>query len=97
MVSKVLRYKIKASEIEEVLSAIKEFLMAMANSEPDTRYEVMQLVDNVNFIHTMHFPSQMAEEQHQKAQYTQKFMNILYASCEVEPEFVDVKEYFSTK
>jgi hypothetical protein len=97
MVSKIVRYKIKPEETDTVLAAIKEFLMAIANSEPETRYDALQLVDGVSFIHTMRFPSSLAEEQHQKAQYTLKFVDVLYPRCEIAPEFTEVKEYFSSK
>ncbi len=97
MISKIVKYKVKTDEVDTVLSAIKEFLIAIANTEPETKYESLQLVNGVDFIHTMRFPNQMAEEQHQKAQYTLKFVSILYPRCETEPEYTDVKEYLSTK
>lgn len=97
MFRKIVRYKVKAEEVETVLAAIKDFLLAIANSEPETRYEALQLVDEVSFIHTMHFSSQLADEQHQKAQYTLKFVDTLYPRCEESPVFTEVKEYLSTK
>ncbi len=97
MVSKIVRYKIKPESTEEVLAAIREFLLAIANSEPETRYDAMQLVDGVSFIHTMRFPNPLADEQHQKAQYTLKFVNILYPECVEAPVFTEVMEYLSTK
>jgi quinol monooxygenase YgiN len=96
MIRKIVRYKVKPEEVEAVVAAIKEFLIAIANTEPETKYEAMQLVDGVNFIHTIQFSNPMAEEQHQKAQYTIKFTDILYSSCEQQPEVTDVKEYLST-
>ena len=97
MVSKLVRYNVRSDEVEAVIAAIKEFLLAIANSEPETRYNVLQLVDEVSFIHTMRFPSPLADEQHQKAQYTLKFVNALYPRCQEAPEFIEVKEYFSSK
>lgn len=96
MVSKIVRYKIKSEEVDTVLAAIKDFLLAIANTEPETKYEALQLVDGVSFIHTMRFPNQLADEQHQKAQYTLKFVDVLYPRCEEAPVFTEVKEYFSS-
>ncbi len=96
MISKIVRYKVKSEEVETVLAAIKEFLLAIANSEPETKYDALQLIDEVSFIHSMRFPNPLAEQQHQKAQYTLKFVDTLYPRCEEEPEFTEVKEYFSS-
>lgn len=97
MISKIVRYKVKPEEIEAVLAAIREFLLAIANSEPETRYDALQLVDGVSFIHTMRFPNPLADEQHQKAQYTLKFVDALYPRCVEAPVFTDVNEYLSSK
>ncbi len=97
MISKIVRYKVRPEEVGNVLSAIREFLMAIANCEPETKYDALQLIDEVSFIHTMRFPNPLADEQHQKAQYTLKFVDTLYPRCEDAPEFTEVKEYLSSK
>ncbi|HSW37798.1 MAG TPA: antibiotic biosynthesis monooxygenase [Candidatus Saccharimonadales bacterium] len=97
MVAKIVRYKAKPHEVTEVAQAIKDFLVAIAKHEPDTDYQALQMTDGVSFIHTMRFKDEAAMQKHANADYTLKFTDVLYPRCEVEPEFSDVKDVFSTE
>jgi quinol monooxygenase YgiN len=91
VIRKVVRYKVKEAELEPVEQAITEFVDAIAQNEPHTVYEAYQSDDGVSFIHFMSFPDQEAEQKHQTAAYTMKFVQVLYPRCEEAPVFTDLK------
>jgi quinol monooxygenase YgiN len=97
MISKVVRYKIKASEERVVVKALYEFVDAVSAHEPDTHYEIFQLEDGVSFIHTLRFKDAAAEQNHQNAGYTSRFVTLLYPACETPPEYTTVKDTISTE
>ena len=45
----------------------------------------------------MSFPDGGAERTHQTADYTQRFVDVLYPNCEVRPHFTDLKMVGSTE
>lgn len=91
MIRKVVRYQVKEAELRPVEQAITEFVDAIAQNEPYTVYEAYQSDDGVSFVHFMSFPNQEAEEKHQTATYTMKFVEVLYPRCEAAPVFTDLK------
>lgn len=91
MISKTIEYSVQRDEITEVLSAIKDFLKAIKENEPETVYDAFQKKNSNRFIHIMKFKDEKSEKRHRIASYTQKFVDIIYPLCETEPFFTDLK------
>ena len=96
MISKYVTYKVKLEEVDMVLAAVKTFVAAIADNEPETKYTAYQAADRVNFMHTMQFMSGEAEEKHRSAHYTLTFVDVVYPRCEIAPEFTDITEIANT-
>ena len=90
MIRKLANYRIDPESLKEVERAIEAFVAAIGREEPETIYEAYRIADNVSFIHLMAFPSREAEEAHQMAPHTKKFVDILYPHCEEQPTFLDI-------
>ena len=97
MIKKMVRYRVKADEVEAVRKAIGEFVDAMAEHEPNTIYGSLQADDGVSFVHAMAFPDAEAEEFHGTAEHTKRFVEVLYPKCDQEPQFTTFKVIGSTK
>jgi quinol monooxygenase YgiN len=92
MINKIAEFKVKAEKLEECRKAIAEFVEA-TKSEPGTlRYEAFVKEDGVSFVHFMQFKDEEAEKFHQKTPHVQKFVEVLYPNCEIEPRFTELKE-----
>lgn len=96
MITKYVTYKVKLEEIDTVLAAVKTFVAAIAENEPETNYIAYQAANRVNFMHTMQFMSGEAEEKHRSAHYTLTFVDVVYPRCEITPEFIDITEIART-
>ncbi len=90
MIIKIAEYQIKPDELEIVLEAIKEFVANIQSHELNTFYEAFRRGESYEFVHLMKFETPEAEEHHQSAEYTQKFVDILYPRCEKQPVFTDL-------
>jgi quinol monooxygenase YgiN len=97
MIKKVAIYKVKREELGAVESAVREFVGEIAGNEPQTNYEAFQADDDVSFVHIMSFPDEAAEALHRNAQYTGKFVEILYPRCMEGPNFLDLRLIGSTR
>jgi quinol monooxygenase YgiN len=87
VIRKTAQYQIKHEARAEVEHAIREFVTAVAHAEPFTEYVALELEDGVSYLHLMGFPSEEAEQQHRAADYTRKFVDVLYPCCVAEPTF----------
>lgn len=87
MICKLAHYRIKPGTEPEVLDAVREFVGAVRDAEPCTTYRAYQLDDRRSFVHYMVFPDAHAEERHQQAAYTQRFVERLSPRCEAQPAF----------
>ena len=90
MIRKFTQYKVKEGKLIEVEKAIQAFVNAIAQEEPNTHYAAYRTEDPTVFVHTMAFPDAAAEELHQQADYTLKFVDALYPNCEEPPRFHDL-------
>ena len=87
MIRLMAEYRIKEGTLEVVQSAIKEFVAAIHEAEPEIDYISYRSGDSGRFIHIMAFPDEQAQQRHQEASYTEKFVEILYPNCYQLPEF----------
>ena len=91
MIRIMAEYRIKAGTLEVVQSAIKEFVAAVLESDPGTEYTSYRIGDSDRFIHIMAFIDQNAREHHQQADYTARFVDVLYPNCSQLPEFTPIE------
>jgi quinol monooxygenase YgiN len=96
MVSKYVTYKIEPDQLELVLEAVKSFVSAIKENEPDTYYAAYQQSDEVSFMHVMKFADRAAEQKHSSADYTLAFVDVLYPNCSIRPVFYNISELAST-
>ncbi len=97
MIKKLVRFRVEPGEIETVKKAIAEFVAAVRTNEPDTIYGSLQAEDGVSFVHAMAFANESAEQRHSGADYTKRFVEVLYPRCEQPPEFTTVTVFASSK
>lgn len=90
MIRLMAEYRIKQGTEDEVLAAIREFVAAIHREETGTEYRAFRLASGSDFLHMMAFPDESAQKKHQKADYTLKFVNVLYPNCEKEPVFTSI-------
>jgi uncharacterized iron-regulated membrane protein len=90
MIRRIARYVVKESEIDNVRSAIEEFIAAIKEYEPETVCHAYQAVDDLSFVHVMAFPDAEAERSHSIAPYTGTFLTDLYPRCDETPVFTDL-------
>lgn len=92
MIQLIAQYKIKKGTEPGVLEAISEFVSAIHQQEPDTDYRAYRLQESREFLHIMTFTDRTAQKIHQTAEYTKRFVDVLYPNCEMEPQFSLIKE-----
>lgn len=90
MIHKMVRYTVRPDQIEAVELAIREFVRAVAENEPETVYRAYRRGGSRAFVHFMAFPDAEAEDRHRGAPYTRSFVEELYPRCEKEPEFEEL-------
>jgi quinol monooxygenase YgiN len=90
MIRLLAEYRIKKGTEDEVLDAVREFVAAVKQEEPQTEYRAFRLAGGRNFLHIMAFPEEAAQNRHQKADYTMQFVSVLYPNCEEEPKFTSI-------
>lgn len=94
-ISKVARFKIKASHLQEAKSIIQDFLQAVSENERGKTllYKSFHYKTESNsFLHLMTFKNAKAEEAHRNASYTQDFVEKLYPLCSEKPQFDTLEE-----
>lgn len=92
MICKIVNYKVKPDELAACQRAIREFVAAVRKNEPSTFYEAFQIKESTNFVHIMKFKDEQSEQNHRNAEYTLKFVDVLYSRCEEKPVFQDISE-----
>ena len=90
MIRKIARYVVKVNEIDNVKSAVEEFIAAIKDYEPETVYHAYQADDDITFVHVMTFPDAEAEKNHSLAPYTSTFVDDVYPRCDETPVFTDL-------
>ncbi len=83
-------YRIKEGTLGVVQSAIKELVAAVHEAEPDSEYTSYWVGGSDRFVHIMAFVDEEAQKRHQDAEYTSKFVEILYPNCSQLPEFTPI-------
>jgi quinol monooxygenase YgiN len=86
----MVTYRVKSGQIGAVEAAIRQFVAAIAISEPGTTYDAYRIQGEDRFVHFMAFPDPAAEKAHQTAPYTLQFVEVLYPNCEIKPQFFDL-------
>jgi quinol monooxygenase YgiN len=87
MIRLMAEYRIKAGTLDVVQTAIKEFVAAIHEAEPEIEYIPYRVGDSDRFIHLMAFVDEAARERHQQADYTSLFVEALYPNCTELPTF----------
>lgn len=90
MIHKMVRFTVAPDQIEATELAIRAFVRAVNENEPETLYRAYRRGDSRAFLHFMAFPDEEAEERHRNAPYTRSFVRELYPRCEKEPEFEEI-------
>ena len=90
MINRMVTYKVKKSELEEVKMLVREFVENIKLNEEDTLlYRALQeSKDPTRFVHFMSFEDDYAEEQHRNSNYCEEFTDALIPLCEEEPVFI---------
>jgi quinol monooxygenase YgiN len=91
MIRLIAEYRIKEGTRPVVQNAIKIFVAAVHQVEPETEYISFQVGDSDRFIHLMAFTDEAAQQRHQQADYTSQFVEVLYPNCSQLPIFTPLK------
>ena len=81
----MVRYTVRKERLEQVRKALGEFVDSVRMQEPYTFYDAFQDGER-SFVHLMAFRDEKSETLHNSADYTNRFLDLLYSSCEAEPE-----------
>lgn len=87
MIRLMAEFRIKEGMLGVVQPAIKQFVAAVHEAEPETEYISYRVGASDRFIHIMTFIDEEARQRHQQADYTTKFVEVLYPNCSQLPEF----------
>jgi quinol monooxygenase YgiN len=79
MIRKTALYQVQREASAAVEAAVREFLAHVARAEPHTEYVALRL-DDGSFLHLMGFESAEAEQKHESAEYTRRFVDKLHSS-----------------
>lgn len=90
MIRRVAEYTVRDGQLETVVRAVRRFLAAVHDHEPQTSYQAFRRGDGRSFLHLMAFPDEEAEGAHRRADYTSDFVAALYPRCVEEPSFTDL-------
>ena len=91
MIRVMAEYRIKEGTLEAVFAAIREFVAAVDEAEPETEYSAYQVDGSDRFVHLMAFVDKSTQERHQKAEYTSRFVEVLYPNCVEPPAFYSLE------
>ena len=92
MILKIAQYRAKEAAAQEVRQAVKTFVAAVLENEPQTKYEAYLKEDGVSYIHYMVFTDEAAQLNHEEALYTQDFVQTLYPRCVEPPVFNELTQ-----
>jgi quinol monooxygenase YgiN len=91
MKSMMVRYRVEKGGVETARKAISEFIAMVRMNEAGTlSYDAFQ-VDETGFVHFMTFRNAQAEQIHSSADYTNKFVDVLYPLCTEQPVFSEIR------
>ncbi len=92
MIIKKAEYKVKSDNLDEALNIVRSFVRTVDQEEPGVvKYDAFQHKDDPQtFTHFMVFTDESADETHQNAEHTKKFVENLYPKCENEPEYTEL-------
>jgi len=90
MIHVMAQYIVKEDKIEEAASIVKDFLKAIKDNEPKTKYDAYH--NDKYFLHVMSFPDKHTEEVHRLSPHTKDFVEKMYPLCEEEPKFTWLKK-----
>jgi quinol monooxygenase YgiN len=91
MIRLMAEYRVKEGTMGVVHSAIKEFVAAIWAAEAETEYLPYQVGGSDRFIHIMAFLDEDARQRHQDADYTARFVEVLYPNYSQRPEFTPLE------
>jgi quinol monooxygenase YgiN len=97
MIVKLVRYRVRAEEVEAVEAAVQEFVAAIAEHEPETTYSTYRAGSSPSYVHFMTFPDAEREHRHRDAPYTKAFTEVLYPRCDAGPTFTDLSHLAETQ
>ena len=92
MINRMVTYKVRQEEIEEVKMLVREFVENIKLNEEDTLlYRALQeKKDPSRFVHFMSFEDEYAEDQHRNSNYCEEFTDTLTPLCEEEPVYIEL-------
>jgi quinol monooxygenase YgiN len=88
---RIMRFRIRRSELAAAEKAIVEFVSKVSDEPGTLRYESFREADGVSYVHLMAFADDKAEEAHEKTEHGKKFAAALSQKCEAQPAFTDLK------
>jgi len=88
---RILRFRIRPSEVGAAEKAIIEFVSKAADEPGTLRYESFREADGVSYLHLMAFADDKAEEAHRQSDHWKRLAAALSSRCETQPAFTDVK------
>jgi quinol monooxygenase YgiN len=93
-IHELARYEVRPEAIDQVLSAIHEFVDYVRTHEPGAlRYEVWQEAKRpTRFIHLFVWKDEEANRIHGESAAVKKFAGILYPNCLAPVEFVKYRQ-----
>lgn len=87
---RMVRFRVRASEVGAAEKAIIEFVGQVADEPGTLRYDAYKEADGQTFVHVMTFTGAQSEVDHRETAYAKAFVAKLRPLCEVEPEFTDI-------
>lgn len=85
----MVRYTVKKEKLEIVKKALAAFVDAVRMNEPYTLYDAYQ-DGEASFVHMIAFRDGSSEKVHGEADYTNRFVDLLYPECVSEPAFTEL-------
>jgi len=93
-IHELARYEVRPDALDEVLSAIHEFVAYVRENEPGAlRYEVWQeSAHPTRFVHLFVWRDEAANRIHGESAAVKKFAGILYPKCVAPVEFIKYRQ-----
>ena len=93
-IHELARYEVRADALEEVISAIHEFVSYVRENEAGAlRYEVWQESEHpTRFVHLFVWRDDEANRVHGESAAVKKFAGILYPKCLAPVEFIEYRQ-----
>lgn len=92
-IHELARYEVRADALDDVISAIHEFVAYVRGNEPGAlRYEVWQESEHpTRFVHLFVWRDEEANRLHGESAAVKKFAGILYPRCLAPVEFIEYR------